>query len=259
MKLNALDRSVNWVKYTPYFLYRLGAIQGWVDMYKVVAAKDYQNGRFQFEPIPFVNDLYEDLQQRETPVAPALNFVLEMDGTSSPSYQNATKPPTKPGHLPDPGQPWTDQMAKSLVQKPVTDQNAPNMGEFNNVLPSMYLDYNPEIENEFEFALYISVETRSKNDLLVNQKARRTRFDDRNFIAAKSRDKAMFQQVQLVSNGLVKSPVGSLDDIEIRDKDGVRITQKWLDDMLAYLNGHKAIEDPSNPTAVKYSSRTLQE
>ena len=257
MKLNALDRSANWVKYTPYFLYRLGAMQGWIDMYKAVAAKDYQNERFQFDPVPFVNDLFEDPEQDEIPVAPALSFVLEMDGTCTPSYQNAAKLPQEQSKS-DPGKPWTDELAKSLVQKPVSDQNAPNMGEFNNLLPSMYLDYNPEIENHFEFALYISVETRSKNDLLVNKKARRTRFDDRNFIAARTRDKVMFQQVQLVSNGLVKSPVGSLDDVEIRDKDGIKITQKWLDDILAYMNGHKSIEDPSNPTAVKYSGRTLQ-
>ena len=261
MKLNTLNRGVNWTRYVPYFLYRLGALQGWINMYEAVAAKDYQNGEFQFKPIPYVNDLYENPSQDTIPSVPALAFKMEMDGTATPSYQNAQKlpPNVDPTKLPDPGKPWTVQFARDMLENPVSNHNAPNMGEFNNVLPPMYLDYNPEIENQFEFAVYISVESRSKNDLMVNKKGRRTRFDERNYIASRTRDKVMFQQLQIVRNGLVKSPVRSLDEVEICDKSGVRITQQWLDDMLSYMNGNKSIEDPSNPNAVKYSGRTLQE
>lgn len=260
MKLNTLDRMVNWTKYVPYFLYRLGALQGWIDMYQAVAAKDYQSGQFDFHPVPFVSDLFENPNQDTIPSVPALAFKLEMDGTGTPSTENATALPKEADQeIPDPTQIWSEKLRNNLVEKPVSDHNAPNMGEFNNLLPPMFLDHNPEVQNQFEFAIYISVEARSKNDIMVNKKARRTRYDDRNYTASRTRDKAMFQLVQIVSNGLVKSPVRSLDDIEIRDKNGVRITQQWLDDRIAYMNGHKAIVDPNNPRGVKYSGRTLQE
>ena len=144
MKMNVLDRTINWAAYTPYFLIRGGAMQGWLDMYKAIAAKKYDNERFHFNRTAFVNDLFEDPTQPEIPVAPALDFTLEMDGTATPSTQNASV-------LPKPLQdkkrePWGTQLAYEMAKRPVSDLNAPNMGEFNNLIPPMYLDFNPEIE-----------------------------------------------------------------------------------------------------------------
>lgn len=144
MKLHVLDRSVNWSSKVPYFLERSGAIQGWVDMYKAVAAKDYDNGQFEFDPTAFVGDLFEDPNQNEIPAAPALEFKLELDGTATPSIQNASVLP-KP--LQDKkGDNWGYKVANDMITNPVSDLNAPNMGEFNNLIPTMYLDYNPEIK-----------------------------------------------------------------------------------------------------------------
>ena len=142
--MHVLDRSVNWSAYTPYFLHKSGAMQGWVDMYKAVAAKDYDNGRFRFNPTPFVNDLFEDPSQPEIPVAPALDFKMEMDGTATPSTQNASVLPKQ--NFEDKKLHWDNELTYKMVKSPVSNLNAPNLGEFNNLIPTMYLDYNPEIE-----------------------------------------------------------------------------------------------------------------
>ena len=144
MKLNVLDRTVNWSAFTPYFLFRSGAMQGWVDMYKAVAAKDYDHERFFFKNTAFVSDLFENPSQPEIPVAPALEFKLEMDGTATPSTQNAS---VLPNHLQDDKiKPWGIELTNDMIKTPVSDLNAPNMGEFNNLIPPMYLDFNPEIK-----------------------------------------------------------------------------------------------------------------
>ena len=142
--MNVLDRSVNWSVYTPYFLVRAGGMQAWVDMYKAIAAKDYDNGKFHFNKTAFVNDLFENPAQPEIPAAPALDFKLEMDGTATPSTQNASVLPNP--LMKEKGKSWGMALAKEMVQNPVSDLNAPNMGEFNNLLPPMYLDYNPDIK-----------------------------------------------------------------------------------------------------------------
>ena len=143
MKLHAIDRTANWSAYTPYFLVRGGAIQGWVDMYKAVAAKDYDNGQYQFNPTAFVSDLFENTNQPEIPAAPALDFKMELDGTATPSTQNAS---VLPNHIQEKSQPWGQQLINKMVKEPVSNLNAPNMGEFNNLIPTMYLDPNPEIK-----------------------------------------------------------------------------------------------------------------
>ena len=144
MKLHVLDRSVNWSAYTPYFLVRGGAIQGWVDMYKAVAAKDYDNGQFHFNPTAFVNDLFEDPKQPEIPAAPALDFKMELDGTATPSTQNASVLPKL--NYENKSKPWDQSLINKMVKEPVSNLNAPNMGEFNNLIPTMYLDPNPEVK-----------------------------------------------------------------------------------------------------------------
>ena len=144
MKMHVLDRTVNWSAHTPYFLFKSGAMQGWVDMYKAVAAKDYDGGRFIFNSTAFVSDLFEDPKQPEIPAAPALEFKLELDGTATPSIQNAS---VLPKHLQtNKSAQWDNDLVRDMVKAPVSDLNAPNMGEFNNLLPPMYLDYNPEIK-----------------------------------------------------------------------------------------------------------------
>ena len=144
MKLNVLDRTTNWAAYTPYFLIRGGAMQGWVDMYKAVAAKDYDNGQFRFNPTPFVSDLFENPKQPEIPAAPALDFKLEMDGTATPSTQNASVLPKQ--NAENKSLHWNQELVNKMVKEPVSNLNAPNMGEFNNLIPTMYLDPNPEIK-----------------------------------------------------------------------------------------------------------------
>ena len=86
-----------------------------------------------------------------------------------------------------------------------------------------------------------------------------TRFDLRNYTANRYRHAGAYQVVKIVHNGLVKAPIKSLDDIKLMDKDGKLITQKWLDEIIGLMNGYGRLEDPENPTGVKFSGKNLQE
>ena len=257
MKLHVLDRSGDWAVHTPYFLFKAGAMQGWVDMYKVVSEQEYGNGQYDFAEVPFVSDLYENPAQTQTPAAPALEFKLEMDGTATPSTENASVLPKL--NQEDKNLPWSSDVAKKMVEQPTSDHNAPNMGEFNDLIPSMYLDFDPNIKSAYDYIVIISMETRNPNDILVNPAARATRFDSRNYTANQYRGTAQFQLVTIVKMGCMKGAVKSLDDLKLRDKDGDLITQEWLDHILSLMNGGATIEDPDNPTAVKFTGRNLQD
>lgn len=93
---------------------------------------------------------------------------------------------------------------------------------------------------------------------MVNKDARATRFDMRNYTANKYRDVGTFQILKIVQNGLVKTPIRSLDEAGLTDKDGQPITQKWLDKIIQLMNGQGRIEDPNNPTGVKFTGRNIQ-
>ena len=95
--------------------------------------------------------------------------------------------------------------------------------------------------------------------MLVNKAARATRFDSRNYTASRHRDVATFQLIKIVHNGLVQAPINSLDDVKIRDKDGQIITQAWLDRIIGLMNGQGRIEDPENPSAIKFTGRNIQD
>ena len=94
---------------------------------------------------------------------------------------------------------------------------------------------------------------------MCNKAAIATRYDLRNYTANRYRHAASYQVIKMVHNGLVKSPIKSLDEIRLRDKNGDLITQKWLDDIINLMNGHGRLTDPENPTGVKFSGKNLQE
>ena len=254
MKLHHLDRSINWSAHVPYFLYKAGAMQGWVNQYKAVSNQEYNNGQFNHRQVAFVNDLWDDPKTTVVPTAPALTFKLETDGTSAPSYQSSKKLDNY--LLKNKDQPWSSEDAAEMVTRPVSRSNQPNVGEWNNRGPPMFIDYDPSVAKGYENLIFISAETKSKEDILCNDKARNTRFDSRNFPANANQDKSTYQLLGIVNNGLVQTQVKSLNDLDLHDKDGNPITQEWLEEQLMYMNGQKTIS--AGPDKPAFTARTTQ-
>ena len=90
MKSHNLDRTGGWERHLPYFAYNLGAMQGWVNQDSVLPrAKFDNNPDYEFVYRAFVQDLYDDDMVESAPIAPALGFKWEIDGTNTPSQEGA--------------------------------------------------------------------------------------------------------------------------------------------------------------------------
>ena len=172
----SLDRSKNWERNVPFFLFKLGAMQGWMDMLKAVDSNEFENSSYDFVSNAFVIDLFEDKSLTKMPSVPALAMSMDLDGTNSPSYENATHHDTSEFWRRE----WPQDKIDAMKAKPVTDKNAPNVGQFNNAIPTMFLDMDPTVVNQYHAIVYINVETRAKSEIMPNKAARATRFDNRN-------------------------------------------------------------------------------
>ena len=64
-----------------------------------------------------------------------------------------------------------------------------------------------------------------------------------------------YQIVKMVKNGTTQSPIDSLDELDLVDKNGDAIKQRWLNDIISHMNGEKDIGDPSVGTI--FSGRSL--
>ena len=69
------------------------------------------------------------------------------------------------------------------------------------------------------------------------------------------RSNVKYQLVKIVQTGTVQTPVEDLDDLELIDKNGDAIEQRWLDDIIAHMNGDKDIGDPKK--GMIFTGRTL--
>ena len=69
------------------------------------------------------------------------------------------------------------------------------------------------------------------------------------------RSNVKYQLMKIVQIGAVDTPVESLDDLELIDKKGDAISQLWLDNIIAHMNGEKDIGDPSK--GMIFSGKTL--
>ena len=124
---------------------------------------------------------------------------------------------------------------------PFSPLNAPNMGEANNLTPSLYLEPDPNHSNEFVAAVYIGQESFHNNCIQRAEKIRGTRFESRNDPAWHYKDTEQFEVLQMVRNEVIQSPIQSLDELNLSNAKGQRLTQEWLDSQLLYLNGQKPI------------------
>ena len=119
------------------------------------------------------------------------------------------------------------------------------MGEFKNLVPPMFIDFDPNIKTAWEAVILIQAEVRTNEQIMRNADARNTAYDQRNDPAWHRRsDITKYQVMNILKNDdTMKHPVTNIDQLNISDDNGEQITQKWLDEYLDYLNGNRFMPD----------------
>ena len=137
-----------------------------------------------------------------------------------------------------------------------TSLNAPNLGEFNNARVTPYIEPDPDLERRFKNGLIIidtSVRIQKANHRNYHHMG--TKFDTRNDPAFHLKHKQAFALAAIVATGEECTQVASLDELQLVDENGVRLTQDWLDDQIKYLDGKKPIESLSSATSMHRMSQ----
>ena len=213
-----------------------------MDPKSTIPEKIFEDGMQKEKHENFVSDLYTNQGQLDQPVAPAMNFRPTLNGLNTPSRDgDVVTVPSMEGIRPN--QQWTPQEKRGALYKPTTSKPAPVMGEFNNLIPPMYLDHDPSLKTAFETVVYIQAEVRQNLQLARNKFANGTAYDSRNDPAWHRRcDMTQYQVLNIVrKEDEVHFPVKSLDHLKLIDQDNQLLTQAYLDEMVAYLNGDKFI------------------
>ena len=124
-----------------------------------------------------------------------------------------------------------------LRNHPFSPLNAPNMGEANNLTPSLYLEPDPNHMNEYVAVIYIGQESFHNKCVQRSERARGTRFESRNDPAWHYKDTEHFEIIRMVHNDVIQSPIQSLNDLTLRNSENRLLNQHWLDKQMQYLNG----------------------
>ena len=124
---------------------------------------------------------------------------------------------------------------------PFSPLNAPNMGEANNLMPSLFMEPDPSHCNEYVAAIYIGQESFHNNCVQRAEKIRGTRFESKNDPAWHYKDTEQFEVLRVVRNDVIQTPVRRLDELDLVDVQGQRLTQEWLDERMKFLNGQVPI------------------
>ena len=115
------------------------------------------------------------------------------------------------------------------------------MGEANNLMPSLFMEPDPSHCNEYVAAIYIGQESFHNNCVQRAEKIRGTRFESKNDPAWHYKDTEQFEVLRVVRNDVIQTPVRRLDELDLGDVQGQRLTQEWLDERMKFLNGQVPI------------------
>ena len=134
----------------------------------------------------------------------------------------------------------------NLRNYPFSPLNAPNMGEANNLTPSMYLEPDPNHVNEYVAVVFVGQESFHNKCVQRADNVRGTRFESKNDPAWHYKDTEHFEVLRIVNNDVIQSPVQSLDELELRDSQHQVLTQDWLQRQIQHLNGQIPIGNLSS-------------
>ena len=210
--------------------------------------------------LQFASDIVE-LKDRDTPVAPALCFKKNLDGTNTPSKQG-----NEDHRVYVLGDDVQKDMRNNFPEKDSEELRnlrynlesprvAPTVGEFNNTSAPLFLEYDPRIKNNFKGVIYIACAATETPQDLRNKNARNTAYDSRNDPAWHyNHGVAMFEVVRMVKLGITAAAVNSVDEFEATDNDNNLITQAWLDQQIRYLNGRDSFDGLSSRNTSRFIS-----
>ena len=132
-----------------------------------------------------------------------------------------------------------------------TPFNAPNVGEFNNAKVTPFIEPDPTLKRRFKKGLIvIDTTTRSKRGAHRNHFHMHTKFDCRNDPAWHIKNQQKFSIAAIIATGTEMVEVETLDDLNLTNEEGEKITHQFLLDHLNYLNGNKLISGFSSTTTM---------
>lgn len=129
--------------------------------------------------------------------------------------------------------------------------NAPTLGEFNNAKVSPYIEPDPNLDTRFKNGvIYIYAESRIKRGNNRRTNFMGTKYDCRNDPAWHVKNKQSFVLGPIVTNGLEKREVPTLDDLNLTNENGEPVTQAFLEEHMGYLNGETPIGTFTSSTMI---------
>ena len=229
----------------PFLLCYVGAYQGWLNPNQAVP-KDLFTTKKSEQHEGFVTDLYEpELKLNDHPTIPAANFKRNLNGLNTPSLEGGVGSVPAMEHTLTgyEKQKWSSQQLKDVRYKPSSLKPAPVFGEFNNQIPPMFIDHDPNIKSAVEAVVYIQAEVRTVQQLYRHEDVYGTRYDPRNDPAWHRRaDQSEYQVMKVVKyTEAVQYPVKSINELNLVDSKNEKIDQDYLDTMISYLNGRRFI------------------
>ena len=115
------------------------------------------------------------------------------------------------------------------------------MGEANNLLPSLYIEPDPGHCNEYVAAVYIGQESFHNNCVQRADNIRGTRFESKNDPAWHYKDTEQFEIIRMVKNDIIQTPIQHLDELDLVNAQGQKLSQEWLVKQMQFLNGQVPI------------------
>ena len=255
---------INWEVHLTELLVDCGAYQFHMDPTKTLDAS-YESGPYHLRPSECVESIL-DLEDRHTPAVPSLCMRHNLNGTNTPA--NDAGYGVRPFRLKcenelrenfpskfDDDKRLTEDY-KNLYYNLESAKTAPIFGEFSNLKPPMYIDYDPNVKADQKGIIYISVSYTDTPQDLRHKDARHTAYDSRNDPAWHYiHGIASFDVLRIVKTAVVPFAVSSVDDLRIADDRNQPITQAWFTEMMAYLNGKKSFEGISARNTSKYIAK----
>ena len=257
----------DWLAALPELLMDCGAYQYHMDPSKTIDAR-YEAGPYLLKPTKCAESIVL-MNDRSVPVSPALCMNSNLNGTHFPATDswNGLKPyrlknetnlkenfPAKYEKDED-GNPTgklTDEY-RNLYFNVASPTTAPIFGEFNNMKPLMYIDFDPNVKADQRGVIYISVTYTDTPQDLRHVDARHTAYDSKADSSWHyTHGIASFDILRIVKTAVVPFAVKSIDELNLFDDQNEPITQEWFIDMMDWLNGKNTFEGISARNTSKY-------
>ena len=237
----------------------MGAYQYHMDPTKTIDPA--YKGKYKVKEDMLASDIV-NIRNREVPVVPSICMSDSLDGTNTPTHQGTDQHQVfklssfQQYNMAERFPKKYSENHKNLLRHLESPRIAPVLGEFTNLKPPMFLDYDPKIKNEFKGIVYIAVTNTDTPQDLRHDNARMTAYDSRNDPAWHyEHGTAQFEVIKQVRLGPVSAAIKSMDDFNAKDGEGNLITQDYLMNQIDYLNGKKSFDGLSARNTGRYIVR----